>query len=673
MNMKLFFNAGGLVLALNIFAVSHAKGQDGGASGAADSSPSVLEIDFKAPTKPVSPTLHGLMTEEINYSYDGGLYAELIRNRAFRDGETNGPGGWTNEPLHWAFAEEPGAQAKIQIVTSNPLTDKLPDSLEVDIKNASPTERVSIANDGYWGIPVKPNTTYRASFYVKADGLYNRRSGKFEGNPYGGTLNVDIESADGSNVFARAETPALTTHWQKVELNLTTGADAKPSTDNRFVITAHANGKFWLSLVSLFPPTYHDRPNGLRVDLMEKLAAMKPTFIRFPGGNYVEGDTLQERFDWKATVGPLAFRAGHRSCWRYRSSDGMGLMEFMNWCEDLNAQPVLAVFAGYSLNHQTVEAGPLLQPYVQDALDEIEYLTGDIQTTYWGAQRASDGHPEPFHLTYVEIGNEDQFDQTRTYNARFGQFYNAIKAKYPQLQLIATDHSAKNPVPDLYDDHYYKKAEDYYKDNNHYDKIDRSGPKIFVGEWATREGSPTPNFNAALGDAAWMTMMERNSDLVLMHAYAPLFVNVNPGGMQWKTDLIGYNALESYGSPSYYAQVMFANHVGDVTPKSELKHGPDVFLPYSVTRQTGTGKVFLKVVNPRGTAHTVKLVLDGLGNVASEGRAITLHAGGPDETNSINEPEKIVPVTTPLNNVSSGFNYTFPAWSVTVLELNTKL
>ena len=404
---------------------------------------------------------------------------------------------------------------------------------------------------------------------------------------------------------------------------------------------------------------------------MEKMAAMNPKFIRFPGGNYLEGYGLSDRFPWKETVGPLEFRAGHPGTWGgRRSSDGMGLLEFMSWCEDLHAQPVLAVFAGYSLNGIVVEAGPLLEPYVREALEEVEYLTGDAKTTCWGAQRARNGHPEPFQLTYVEIGNEDYFDKSGSYDARFTQFYDAFKAKHPKLQLIATDRAAKTRTPDLYDDHFYPNAEGFYKKLSHYDKMDRKGPKVFVGEWATREGDPTPNFNGALGDSAWMTSMERNSDLVVMQCYAPLFVNINPGAMRWAPDLIGYNGLESYGSPAYYAQVMFANHVGDVTPKSELKAA--VFLPYSVTRQTATGKVFLKVVNPSATAHMVKIELNGLNKVQPNGEAITLSASGPKETNTITEPKKIVPVTTPLKNVAPTFDHTFPAWSITVLELNTQ-
>jgi alpha-L-arabinofuranosidase len=623
----------------------------------------VLEIDFQAPTTPVSPILHGLMTEEINFSYDGGLYAELIRNRVFRNDDKD-------PTVNWSLVKDAGAEGEIRVVDTHPLTDELPNSLELEIKTAAEGQRIGVANEGYWGIPIKPKTTYRASFYVKGSmPIRERRSGNTTGTKFTGPLQVSLESNDGSKIYARAETPAVNSSWQHFEIPLTTGDDITPSTSNRFVISAKNTGKIWLSLVSLFPPTYKDRPNGFRADLMEKMAAMKPTFLRFPGGNYVEGNFLWERFNWKEMIGPLPFRPGHRSCWNYRSTDGMGLLEFMNWCEDLHIQPVLAVFAGYSLRQQSVEPGPLLEHYVQEALEEVEYLTGDAETTYWGAQRAKHGHPKPFELNYVEIGNEDQFDQSGSYDARFTQFYDAFKAKYPKLQLIATDRRAKTRTPDLYDDHYYRNADGFFRDLTHYDKADRNGPKVFVGEWATREGSPTPNFRAALGDAAWMTSMERNSDLIVMHCYAPLFVNVNPGGMQWKTDLIGYNALESYGSPAYYAQVMFSNHIGSVTPKSELKAESDLLLPYSVTRQTKTGKIYLKVVNPGSSAQSVKIVLGGLTKIQEEGQVITLSAGSPEDTNSITEPTKIVPVSSPLKNVASTFSYTFPAYSITVLEL----
>ncbi len=378
---------------------------------------------------------------------------------------------------------------------------------------------------------------------------------------------MSIISDDTGAPVATATAPALSTEWKQYTVTLQTSG-LKPSAKNHLVLTVAHPGTVWFDMVSLFPPTYKNRVNGNRIDLMEKLAAMKPAFLRLPGGNYLEGDHIADRFDWKKTIGPLVDRPTHPSPWRYHSSDGMGLLEFLEWCEDLNMRPVLAVYAGYSLTQEHVNPGSDLEPYVQDALDELEYVTGDASTK-WGAVRARDGHPQPFALDYVEIGNEDTFDKSGSYDGRYAQFHDAIKKQYPKLQLIATT-PVKSRQPDLIDDHYYKRADEFFDFVHHYDNADRNGPKIFVGEWATREGTPTPNFGAALGDAAWMTAMERNSDLIVMSSYAPLFVNVNPGGMQWATDLIGYDALTSYGSPSYYAQVMFSNHIGTEILASKL-------------------------------------------------------------------------------------------------------
>src|ERR1035438_663784 len=242
----------------------------------------------------------------------------------------------------------------------------------------------------------------------------------------------------------------------------------------------------------------------------------------------------------------------------------MGLLEFLEWCEDLHMQPLLAIYAGYSMRQVRVAPGDALTPYVKDALDEIEYVTGAANTT-WGARRAKDGHPKPFPLTYVEIGNEDNFDrQAGSYDGRFTQFFDAIKSRYPRLQIIATT-KVTTRTPDFVDEHYYRNSEDEMASHAHdYDARPRgAGPMVMCGEWATRVGRPTPNMSGALGDAAWMTGMERNSDLVLLSSYAPLFVNVNPGGMQWPTDLIGFNAMSSYGSPGYWAQQMFSSHHGD--------------------------------------------------------------------------------------------------------------
>ncbi|MGA2807059.1 MAG: alpha-L-arabinofuranosidase C-terminal domain-containing protein, partial [Terracidiphilus sp.] len=406
---------------------------------------------------------------------------------------------------------------------------------------------------------------------------------------------------------------------------------------------------------------------GNRIDLMEKLAAMHPKFLRLPGGNYLEGDHIPERFEWKKTIGPMVDRPTHPSPWHYRSSDGMGLLEFMEWCEDLKIEPVLAVYAGYSMMQEHVEPGTALEPYIQDALDEIEFVSGDA-TTKWGAERARNGHPAPFPLHYVEVGNEDFFDRSGSYDGRYAQYYKEIKQRYPDLQLIATA-PIKSVKPDVLDEHFYLPAEKSFADANHYDKTDRNGPKIFVGEWATREGEPTPNLQAALADSAWMTGMERNSDIVIMASYAPLFVNVNPGGMQWETDLIGYDALTSYGSPSYWAQVLFASHLGTEVVASTLANtGPRVYT--SVTRDEKQRKLFIKLVNASSDAAPLNIALVGATGVGREATLITMSGKSPNATNTIANPEAIVPVEHRIQIAGPKFEQSFAPYSVNVLELS---
>jgi len=608
--------------------------------------PATLTIETDKPVHAVSPTLYGLMTEEINYSYEGGLYGELLSNRNFISSWA-GVDQWVVTP----FGTAKGDAAMDR--TTGP-SAALPSSLKVTVTQADAANPLGLSNDGWWGIAVRPNTIYTGSVYAKTSAAMSAR--------------VSLVADATGKVLASTTVPGVSGDWKQYKFSLKTGVDVVASPANHLLVTFDKPGTAWLQLVSLFPPTYANRENGNRVDLMELLAAMHPAFLRLPGGNYLEGDTIAERFDWKKTIGPLVDRPGHRSPWNYRSTDGLGLLEFLEWCEDLKIQPVLAVYAGYSLKQELVQPGATLEPYVQDALDELEYVTGDVSTK-WGAERAKDGHPAPFALKYVEIGNEDNFDRAKTYDKRYAQFYEAIKAKYPQLQLIATT-TVKGHAMDVLDDHYYKRAEQFFADTHHYDKTDRNGAKIFVGEWATREGTPTTNLGAALGDAAWMTGMERNSDLVVMASYAPLFVNVNPDGMQWASDLIGYNALSSYGSPSYYAQAMFANHIGNEVVGAALAGAGDrVF--YSVTRDAAKGIVYLKLVNASSTPLELNISLDGAKAVKPAAKLVRLTGGSTAATNSINDPKRVVPVESTVK-AAKEFTEKMPGYSIDVLEIGVQ-
>ena len=623
-----------------------------GALGAAAISqlagPGQLSVDAGQRGPAINPTQFGEFLEEINHSADGGLYAELIRNRDLKESASS--------PVAWSEIGAPGTDASVSLDSSQPLNSANPVSLKLAVGNGTSSGRVGVANAGYWGIPVKPSTTYNVSFFARSDAA----------SP--GPLTVDLESTSG-HVWASSTVSGVTGSWQQFTTTLHTNAGAPSSLENRFVIStpaaSAAGSNLWFTIVSLFPPTYDNTANGLRVDLMQELAALHPGYMRIPGGNYLEGDTIDTRFNWENTVGPIQDRPGHfNSAWGYWSQDGMGLLEYLELAEELHASPVLAVWAGYTLTG-TVVPQSQLQPYVQSALDEIQYATGPT-TTFWGAKRAADGHPAPFDVSMVEVGNEDFFDGSGSYNAyRWPMFANAIRAAYPQIKLIATT-PVTTPAADIVDEHYYNNNPSYFAQNAHiFDSMSRSGPKVIVGEYATTNGTPTGTLGNAVGEAAFLTGVERNSDLVLGASYAPLLVNVN--APSWPTNLIGYNALKSYVSPSYWAQEMLSTQHGDHVIGSQIVSGSGTL--FQVASQ-GNGQTYLAVVNDGSAPARIGISLAGVGGGATGGTATTL-TGNPDAMNSLAQPNAVAPTTSRLGRVGAAFSYRFPANSVTVLDLTT--
>ncbi|WP_037682479.1 LamG-like jellyroll fold domain-containing protein [Streptomyces griseus] len=609
-----------------------------------ESTTPLLSVDVANPAHAVSPILPGLMFEDINHSGEGGIYAELVQNRSMMADDTT--------PVHWSAV----GGTSLALDTTTPLNDVLKRSLKVVLPSGTGAgSRAGVANDGFWGIPVHPRTAYTARLFAKAS------------RPIG-PLTVAIESADGATVYASARTPHVGTAFpdRPFELTLRTGSGAPVTGDAVLTVTttdASAAGEtLWLQHVSLFPPTYNDRPNGLRIDLVEKLVALKPKFLRFPGGNFLEGNTIATRFNWKNTIGPVWERPGHMDdAWGYWSTDGLGLLEYLEWVEDMRAQPVLAVFAGYTLKGDHV-TGDALTPYVQDALDEIEYVTGPATST-WGAKRAADGHPEPFPLEFVEIGNEDWFDSSGSYDARFTAFHDAIKAKYPHLKLIATT-TVTSRTPDLIDEHYYLAPSAAQASTHKYDNRDRNSTKVFVGEWAAQEGRPTPDLNAALGDAAWLAGLIRNSDQVLMECYAPLFSHVKNN--VWATNLIAYDNLTSYVSPSYWAQQMLTSKLGRTVLPATARA-----LPGLATVATRSGnRLYLAVVNSGTEKATVPVELKGLAKGVNKNATATVLTGpARTTTNTLTQPTTLEPRTRTLTGVAAAFTSTLPPLSVTVLEL----
>ena len=644
-----FFNSGKVdFVSGNIDDVRTYAGALGAGAIAQLAGPGQLSVDASQRGPTINPTQFGEFLEEINHSGDGGLYAELIRNRDLKESTSN--------PVAWSEVGASGTDASISLDSSQPLNSANPVSLKLAVGNGTSNGRVGVANAGYWGIPVKPSTTYKVSFFARSDAAHP------------GPLTVDLESNSG-HVWASSTVTGVSGSWQQFTTTLQTGGGAPASLENRFVISTPAGqaagSNLWFTIVSLFPPTYDNTANGLRVDLMQKLAALQPGYMRIPGGNYLEGDTIATRFNWEDTVGPIQDRPGHfNSAWGYWSQDGMGLLEYLELAEEVHATPVLAVWAGYTLTG-TVVPQSQLQPYVQSALDEIQYAIGPTSTP-WGAQRAADGHPAPFDVKMIEIGNEDFFDGSGSYNAyRYPMFANAIRSAYPQLKLIATTPVTNGPV-DIVDEHYYNNDPQYFAENAHiFDSASRGGPKVIVGEYATTNGSPTGTLANAVGEAAFLTGTERNSDLVLGASYAPLLVNVN--APSWPTNLIGYNALNSYVSPSYWAQEMLSTQHGDHVIGSQVVSGSGTL--YQVASQ-GNGHTYLAVVNDGSAPARIGISLAGLGGGASGGTATTL-TGDPTAMNSLAHPDAVGPTTTRLGRVGASFTYRFPANSVTVLNLTT--
>jgi alpha-L-arabinofuranosidase len=609
-----------------------------------------LDIDTAVIAKPASAGMYGLMTEEINHAYEGGLYAELVSNNTFR-------GSWDGIQ-NWGVVEQGHAQVTMMEDRTDGPSAALPTSVAVKVDVASAGNEAGVSNPGYWGIAVRPHTTYKGSFYAKVDGDI-------------GPLTARLVSDNTGAVLASATVALSAGGWARHEYTLTTGAVTMSATNHLELVVARP-GTLHLQLVSLFPPTYNNQVNGDRGDLMEKMAAMHPHFIRLPGGNYLEGDRLADWYNWKKTIGPLVDRPGHMTPWTYWSTDGFGLQEFLNWTEDLHVEPVLAVYAGYALKGEHIKPGKDLEPFVQDALDEVEYVTGDASTK-WGAERAKDGHAAPFPLHYIEIGNEDWFDKSGSYDERYAQFAEALRKKYPQYKLIATTpvKVKAGDEPDLIDDHYYKSPAEMFALVKHYDDAPRTGPKVFVGEWATRSGSPTPNFGDALGDAAWMTSMERNSDLIVMASYAPLLVNVSQGAMQWPTDLIGYDAGTSYGSPSYYAQCMFGAHMGDGQPESSITGVGERFF-YSATVSSDTRVLHLKLVNAATVEQPLEISLKGLGAGAHVAKMVSLHGATFEATNSISAPLEIKPVESVVRFTGAKMRHAVPALTIEVVDVDLR-
>jgi alpha-L-arabinofuranosidase len=521
-----------------------------------------ITVDVAAPGQRMAPTMHGLFFEDINYAADGGLYAELVENRSFEH----------RDPKHaWVEAARGKASGSMAVAREAPLNAANTHFLRLEVSD--PGEGgYGVANGGFDGIALREGDRYRLSLHARV------------GPGGSGSLKVLLEDGAGGRVVEEA-IQGITASWSKYEATLTS---PKTVTDARLLVLSTRPGRMDLDMVSLLPEkTFKGRRNGLRADIAQALADMKPGFLRFPGGCIVEGRDLGNAYRWKDTVGDVAERKQNANLWQnnrspqYHQTYGLGFFEFFQLSEDIGAEPLPVINCGMSCQARRGSHVPLAEigPWVKDALDLIEFANGPV-TSEWGARRAAMGHPEPFHLKYLAVGNEQWRE---AYFDRYVVFQREIKSKYPDIQIISSSGPAPNDgsyefawrkfrggtPADIVDEHYYVPPPWLLENGDRYDSYDPGGPKVFVGEFAAHDGGRRNNLRSALAEAAYMTSLWRNSDVVVMASYAPLLAKV--GRDQWRPNLIWFDNTRVVLTPSYHAQVQFAKNRPDVVLPTEVQ------------------------------------------------------------------------------------------------------
>ena len=506
-----------------------------------------IDIDAAQRGAQVSPMLYGIFFEDINHAADGGLYAELIQNRSFEDSKT--------DIAAWFTAANGASTIKSQLTDKKLLNNKQGQALQLNIA-ATADAPVALGNYGFWGIHAVPGRTYKLSLWIKGN--------------YKGTIKAQLSDKSGQQVYAETTLQGgVSKKWNKLTAQMTSQANDPQAC---FRLLFDGKGEVTLDVISLFPPTFKNRENGCRPELAQLLQNLQPKFMRFPGGCFVEGQKSPDNaFHWERTVGSIEERPGHRNeNWGYRTSDGLGFHEFLQLSEDLGAKPLYVVNVG--LWHGGLTPVDSLEPWIQECLDALEYANGDVTTKY-GAVRAKNGHPAPFNIEYLEIGNEnnqhDPAQQSDRYYDRYKKFKDAVLTKYPKMHLIGNVVAWGDDDPkwnsteevELLDEHYYRNPAWFADNFRKYDSYDRKGPKIYCGEYAVTQGfGKFGHIGAALGEAVFMMGMENNSDHVTMASYAPIFVNEN--NIAWQPDMIRYNASQVMCTPSYYVQKLMAENVG---------------------------------------------------------------------------------------------------------------
>lgn len=606
----------------------------------------------------IPQTLFGVFFEEINHAGAGGLWAELVSNRGFEAGGPNTPSNI--DP--WSVL---GDESTLLVSTDrSSCFDRNKIALRMEVlcddggANSCPLGGVGIYNPGFWGMNIEQGKTYKVVLFVRSLGSIN--------------ISVSLNSASGLQTLASANIIATDVlNWTKMEVLL----EAKTSDPNsRLQLTTSKKGVLWFDQVSVMPlDTY--KGHGFRNDLFSMVQDLKPGFIRFPGGCFVEGEWLRNAFRWKETIGPWEERPGHfGDVWMYWTDDGLGHYEFLQLAEDLGAPPVWVFNNGISHNDE-VDTSSVL-PFVQEILDGLEFARGDAQSK-WGSVRAAMGHPEPFDLRYVAIGNEDC--GKKHYRGNYLKFYDAIKRAYPDIKMISNCDGSSLPLDhpaDLYDYHIYSSANHVFSLADKFDHSSRNdGPKAFVSEYAvTGNDAGTGSLLAALAEAGFLIGLERNSDIVEMASYAPLFVNTHD--RRWNPDAIVFNSSQLYGTPSYWMQQFFRESNGATLLKSVLQANPSSSLIASAItwKNPVDNKEYLriKVVNFQSNTVSLKISINGLekNSIQLFGSTKTvLTSGNLMDENSFKEPKKVVPVKTLLQSVGKDMEVVLSPHSFTSFDL----
>lgn len=627
-----------------------------------------LAIHADKPGVAISPTMHGIFFEDINYGADGGLYAELVQNRSFEH----------RENLYAWSKDSRGGEGEMKVETDDPLNAANKHYLRLDVKSAG--RGFGAANSGFGGIAVVKDDDYLFSVHARCDEAFK------------GSLLASLEDEKGQPI-GQCRLEGLSGKWGRFTGTIKAGQTVEKA---HLAVLATASGRVDLDMVSLFPrKTWKNRPNGLRADLAKMLADLKPGFMRFPGGCIVEGMDLANMYRWKDTIGDVAQRPQNWNRWmitmknalapQYYQTYGLGFYEYFQLCEDIGATPLPILNCGMTCQFYPKDCKliPLdqLGPFVQDALDLVEFANGPADSA-WGARRAAMGHPEPFNLKYIGIGNEQWHQE---YFDRYEVFYKAIKAKYPDIVLITTAgpgvddekwkfawNKFKTVPADIVDEHYYRPPQWFYDQIGRYERYDRKGPKVFAGEYAAHASNRHSTLACALAEAAFLTSLVKNADVVVMSSYAPLFAKV--GNTQWQPDLIWFDNTRVCGTPSYYAHQLFGVHKGDVVLTMDMK-GQDekakrnAQIHAVATYDKAAGEIIIKAVNPTPQAMGVTIELQGAGEVASQGRAIVLTADSAEAENTLDKPTNVSPKESVLAGVSKSFRYALPANSLTVLRI----